>query len=703
MSQKRTASQAPRSDINITEHRVPDRRITQAAAKRAAAAAAKAANGGPSRKKARVDDDDSSEYSTSESEHDGDFYDGSAKEPVAEGSEEVVNEEFKSTLIPHRNISFAYGFTNPGGQLEVCRDVKLNKPWPNSNQAYGIKTQTAVLFRIPPATAHFTPIPELVAFGSKAIHRVSRLGRADRKNHAFFNEFKLRLYRASEAVQNADTVAALDGMKLRDTESGHDMLAVDMLAVDMIAACLKEVGKLALEQINQAQGREHAIHTEDVLWTVTVPAIWAHGAKKLMRDAGERSGLIPPGRPASLHLALEPEAASMACLSEERNLLKEGETYMVVDCGGGTVDVTVHTVKQGAARVTEAVPAGGGSWGSKVIDLAFQDLLGEIFGVDLVASAKRERPHDWLNLMDEWQKQKCAFEDEPLSVPLPQYLLQDDGKSCHELLFPYSTSAESTIERYNIQRGNGSSGSDGPLIELLYGNILAISVSEFERLASAPIQSIIAYIDKTIAAFPSLQIRRIFLVGNFAMCKPLQRALRDRFEPERRLLVSEGAGVSIVKGAVVLGNSPRMVMERMARKAVGVAITRPFRDGVDPKSKKFYRKLEKSWYCDSVANWFVEYGTAVPFGTVIRKRYYPVYGDQTQVSFEIFEGDGAGISYVDHPRCRKLGRISTGHVSSASLKTYGVDFSMLFGHTEVIAKTIDPYGHVVEAKIEYFD
>jgi molecular chaperone DnaK (HSP70) len=46
-----------------------------------------------------------------------------------------------------------------------------------------------------------------------------------------------------------------------------------------------------------------------------------------------------------LILALEPEAAALCCRQNRHELkFTPGTKYMVVDCGGGTVDIAIHEI-----------------------------------------------------------------------------------------------------------------------------------------------------------------------------------------------------------------------------------------------------------------------------------------------------------------------------------------------------------------------
>ena len=48
------------------------------------------------------------------------------------------------------------------------------------------------------------------------------------------------------------------------------------------------------------------------------------------------------------------------------------QRYMVVDCGGGTVDITVHEISNNAGQLKELFRATGGPFGSITVDEAFK-------------------------------------------------------------------------------------------------------------------------------------------------------------------------------------------------------------------------------------------------------------------------------------------------------------------------------------------
>uniref|UniRef100_A0A1X7SHR5 Uncharacterized protein n=1 Tax=Amphimedon queenslandica TaxID=400682 RepID=A0A1X7SHR5_AMPQE len=76
-----------------------------------------------------------------------------------------------------------------------------------------------------------------------------------------------------------------------------------------------------------------------------------------------------------LSLALEPEVAAIAAQHQSEVSGTPPERYMVVDIGGGTVDITVHDKSTG--RISVLLPPMGNTWGGTTINEALSMLLEE--------------------------------------------------------------------------------------------------------------------------------------------------------------------------------------------------------------------------------------------------------------------------------------------------------------------------------------
>lgn len=76
-----------------------------------------------------------------------------------------------------------------------------------------------------------------------------------------------------------------------------------------------------------------------------------------------------------LRLCLEPEAACLTVEHHHRNVRKweNGMKVMVLDCGGGTIDITTHhVVSTDPLGLEELEEPAGGPWGSTTADDKFK-------------------------------------------------------------------------------------------------------------------------------------------------------------------------------------------------------------------------------------------------------------------------------------------------------------------------------------------
>lgn len=110
------------------------------------------------------------------------------------------------------------------------------------------------------------------------------------------------------------------------------------------------------------------------------------------------AGMIVTENSSKLVLCLEPEAACMACEHSRSSegpaasdgIAKVGDQFMVLDCGGGTVDITMHQVESMAPmRLSEVREPAGGPFGSKFVDGEFEEFLKKLIGE---ASWKKFKP-----------------------------------------------------------------------------------------------------------------------------------------------------------------------------------------------------------------------------------------------------------------------------------------------------------------------
>ncbi|XP_052781107.1 heat shock 70 kDa protein 12A-like isoform X2 [Mya arenaria] len=188
-----------------------------------------------------------------------------------------------------------------------------------------------------------------------------------------------------------------------------------------------------------------AATSEEINWVLTVPAIWDGGAKQFMREAAESAG-IPSY---NLIIALEPEAAAVYCRflqkkNEEDSSLstfKTGSKVLVVDAGGGTVDIAVQEVAENGS-MKNIYKASGGDWGGTKVDEAYVIFLQNMLGKDSIDAFKRCYMEDYIFMIRDFEMKKRGVDplksERPVifrvSAMLPKLIKKTRGKKIHEAI-----------------------------------------------------------------------------------------------------------------------------------------------------------------------------------------------------------------------------------------------------------------------------
>jgi molecular chaperone DnaK (HSP70) len=105
--------------------------------------------------------------------------------------------------------------------------------------------------------------------------------------------------------------------------------------------------------------------------------------------------------------------------------MSSGTRYVVVDCGGGTIDVTIHEINESDSTgyLKELYKASGGPFGSMIVDLEFEKLLKNIFSKEFIEEFIETFPASYNSLMSTFEsKKRRVCSDNPpnyLNINLP--------------------------------------------------------------------------------------------------------------------------------------------------------------------------------------------------------------------------------------------------------------------------------------------
>ncbi|KAK2832677.1 hypothetical protein Q5P01_016566 [Channa striata] len=601
---------------------------------------------------------------------------------------------------------YAYAFTKEPECIHTMRRWEGGDPGV-SNQ----KTPTTILL---------TPDRKFHSFGYAARDFYHDLDPSESKHWLYLEKFKMKLHTTANLSIDTDLHAA-NGKRVK--------------ALDIFAYALAFFKEQALKELSDQTGGE--FDNNDVRWVITVPAIWKMPAKQFMREAAYKSGLVSRENPEQLIIALEPEAASIYCrklrlhqmvdlgtqttqngFSPTENVgsgmtqakehvrrnrqsrtflvenvvgelwseLEEGDRYVVVDCGGGTVDLTVHQIRLPEGHLKELYKASGGPYGSIGIDYEFEKLLCRIFGQDFIDQFKIKRPAAWVDLMIAFESRKRAAAPDrtnPLNINLP-FSFIDYYKKFR------GHSVEHALRKSNVDFVKWSSQG-----------MLRMSPDAMNSLFKPTIGHIIQHLTELFEKPEVSDIKFLFLVGGFAESPLLQHAVQDMLQGRSRIIIPHDVGLTILKGAVLFGLDPSVIKVRRSPLTYGVGVLNRFVEGKHPPEKLLVK--DGTRWCTDVFDTFIAADQSVALGEMVKRSYTPAKPSQQVIVIHVYCSERESVGFISESGVRKCGTLRldvSGTESTAPRRE--IQTLMQFGDTEIRAMAVDvSTGRTVKASIDF--
>ncbi|XP_059517518.1 heat shock 70 kDa protein 12A isoform X4 [Myotis daubentonii] len=560
---------------------------------------------------------------------------------------------------------YAYSFTKEPECIHVMRRWEGGDPGV-SNQ----KTPTTILL---------TPERKFHSFGYAARDFYHDLDPNEAKQWLYLEKFKMKLHTTGDLTLDTDLTAA-NGKKIK--------------ALEIFAYALQYFKEQALKELSDQAGSE--FENSDVRWVITVPAIWKQPAKQFMRQAAYQAGLASPENAEQLIIALEPEAASIYCrklrlhqmieLSSKTAVngyssrdtvgagFAQGDKYVVVDSGGGTVDLTVHQIRLPEGHLKELYKATGGPYGSLGVDYEFEKLLCKIFGEDFIEQFKIKRPAAWVDLMIAFESRKRAAAPDrtnPLNITLP-FSFIDYYKKFR------GHSVEHALRKSNVDFVKWSSQG-----------MLRMSPDAMNALFKPTIDSIIEHLRDLFQKPEVSAVKFLFLVGGFAEAPLLQQAVQAAFGDKCRIIIPQDVGLTILKGAVLFGLDPAVIKVRRSPLTYGVGVLNRYVEGKHPPEKLLVK--DGTRWCTDVFDKFIAADQSVALGELVKRSYTPAKPSQLVIVINVYSSERDNVSFITDPGVRKCGTLRldlTGTGGTAPARRE-IQTLMQFGDTEIKAMAVD--------------
>ncbi|XP_006127883.2 heat shock 70 kDa protein 12A-like isoform X1 [Pelodiscus sinensis] len=549
-------------------------------------------------------------------------------------------------------IDFGTSYSGYCFSLATRTDQIRQVYWGQEHGLNTLKTPTCILFN---------EKREFQKFGYDAVMKYNSLPSSEAHRWYYFHHFKMKLYNQKITSH----------MKL-DADNGKRLPALTVFSES-----LRYMKDHALNTIQEAS-YQAVYDTDDVTWVVTVPAIWDASARQFMRLAAKEAGLIGDMLSEKLIIALEPEAASIWCkqLPQEgfvaegghRQKFEEspGTQYVVVDCGGGTIDITAHEIQKNQS-LKELHKASGGGWGGSTVDENFKEFLKEIFHEGVWDEYAQNHPTECQQMMYNFGLQKCSSSKDDL------YL------HCYHNLTKVAERKHKDISRF-FKDVEGAEWCDGSIM---------ITYEKMKSFFAYSIRQTIDALLEILSKPETTMVQYILLVGGFASSIILREEIYETFREQYHILCPLEAQAAIVKGAVLFGYNQQIVASRISALTYGVAVCETFDIAVHDTQKKRVSKADNYEYCTDLFKKLVGIGDLVAVDEVASYSFTPVEPDQTSVAFSFYCTEKKAAKYIDEEGLKTLGSCTVPTPNTELGRNRQLRLDIKFGLTEFKASGSD--------------
>ncbi|KAJ6244632.1 hsp70 family protein [Anaeramoeba flamelloides] len=406
-------------------------------------------------------------------------------------------------------------------------------------------------------------------------------------------------------------------------------------------------------------------------WVLTVPAIWEDQAKEIMRIAFHQAGLISSKDSLNLIFCYEPEVAALDFFQDQRNNLDKlnNETLLVVDAGGGTIDITLMkaTIKNNKIKEFEVlmVPKGG-DFGSIYIDQEFIKFFQSFLNLNdnQFNQFKNECSRGFLKLLNMWEGIKIGTQIKNLTenddhvIEIPNIVLRYLKKSFGIKDF------EDLADEFNERNQNSV------LSEIEWDDDedqLIIAGDRIKSFFKEPIDKLKEYLNNLRQSSEILrQTDIVFFTGGLSNCDYFRKSVQKKLGKNYQYFLSPFPDKSILIGAVYFGFDPNIVPTRRSQFTYGISVLPLFNPQIhDPNRKKKKKNSNNKTIerCQNVFGPIIFKGDTIKVSEPITQIYTPAYEYQNSLEFKILRTNqkwdpNIRAIYSDSPGVKIMGSVT---------------------------------------------
>lgn len=442
--------------------------------------------------------------------------------------------------------------------------------------------------------------------------------------------------------------------------------------IQIVADYLENIKNKAIEHIDQINETDF----NDIYWVVSIPSTWNHKIIQKYKKCLLKAGIIDDINATDKNLLIvrEPEAAATCCLYQKKNDeskksfsfvdikeidkdIKDGETTMVIDCGGGTVDITCYiSEKRMLKEIT--INEGSDDCGSVSINQSFLSYIEKI------------TPRDDFN----------DFKECPGNI----YELENDIETAKKSIKDYNDT------NFEIPRDLAKK-IDTKMI--LNKNRLKLNSDSVKSIFNPTIEKVLNLIKKVYQNLTKgYKLNHIYIVGGFSENEILKKSIQEKY-PNQNFYCPDFSGSSVIRGCVFLGINPKLIITRKSKYTYGVEGKRPFKNG---DNEDYYKFENGKLWLTKVFDIFVKKKQDVFYDDVIKKEY-KIDKNYSYTEINIYgSNDEETPIHVDEKECSLLGNIKINNDKSDLIYII-----MKFGNTHIDIEVLNSKNTKMNFQVEF--
>ena len=404
--------------------------------------------------------------------------------------------------------------------------------------------------------------------------------------------------------------------------------------------------------------------------------------------------------PDSLSLALEPESAAIYCHEMLKRKLvaphcktpqeqHTPHTYLIVDMGGGTVDISAHKVigyvgLQKGPIVEELHPPVGNDCGGAKVNQAFVTFLERLVS-DIGFSNFVETCDPEANARNNFELNQVinvAFEEQKQVFGR----MEKDKRRDSVIRLPATM-----LEMYQEEIEDGVETLGTSNVRLVRRS-LRISPSKMEEFLQTALVGVFECISDLLSTL-SVSIDVIYLVGGFGGSPYVYWQFLKKYGGQYQIFVPPNPEFAVVEGAVLFRSNPSVVHARKSDATYGKSVIRPFNERIHDRR---HREVDDDniAQCHNLFQTIVEVGETINPDRVYLCTSTPVQHSQKNMYIEIYSSPkrASEVWYVSGERtgdCVKIGELTVEMPVQRGDKLREVEFTFDFSHTEIQVKGYD--------------